>query len=147
MQGISRALSGTGNAELAREYERGCEETRRRVIDQLYQYDQQFPFPLIREVAILGSSLHPLPERFVEVDSSQGLPPDNALEFPARVCAGESGTEEKKAGHAADDEASGWCLIDASEVAEDEDLRFARGSRLESERPLLEQTRPGDDRV
>lgn len=124
MQGIPRALSG--NAGPAREYERGCEETRRRVVDQLYQYDQQFPFPLIREVAILGSTLHLLPERFVEVDSSQGLPPDDALE---------SGTEEKKAGHAADDEASGWCLIDASENSEDEDLRLARGGKLKSERP------------
>ena len=124
MQGIPRALAE--NAGPAREYERGCEETRRRVVDQLYQYDQQFPFPLIREVAILGSTLHPLPERFVEVNSSQGLPPGDALE---------SGTEERKAGYAADDEASGWCLVDASGDSEDEDLRLARGGTLKSGRP------------
>ena len=124
MQETPRVLAG--NARLTREYERGCEETRRRVVDQLYQYDQQFPFPLIREVAILGSTLHPLPERFVEVNSAQGSPPSDVLE---------SGTEEKKAGYAADDEASGWCLVDAPGDSEDEDLRLARGGTPEAGRP------------
>ena len=139
MQGIPRALPGVGNMELAREYERGCGETRRRVIEQLHQYDMQFPFALIREISIPGSSSYPISGKLEEMSDSPSLPQDLALEFSAMVHAGESGLQEEKAGHVAnDDETSGWCLLDASEVDEDEGLGFARGSKLRSKRPPLE---------
>ena len=109
MQGIPRALSYVGDIERAQEYERGCEETRARVIEQLHQYDRQFPFAMIPEISIPSSSLHPVSEEIGEINDSQSLFQDHILEPSAITRAGESEIQEEKTGHAADaDETSDW---------------------------------------
>ena len=129
MQGIPRALSDVGDIERAQEYERGCEETRARVIEQLHQYDRQFPFALIPEISIPGSSLHPISGEITEIN-------DDVLESSAVVRAGESGLQKAKTSHAADvDETSDWCLLDASEASAYGNPGLARKSKFGFKRP------------
>ena len=103
MQRIPRAVPDVEGAEYARGYERGCHETRGRVIEQLYQYNRQFPFALIPEISALGSSLYPLPREPVEIGGPSSADAGSAPGSSTVVhTSGGSVPQDEDVGHAAD---------------------------------------------
>ena len=94
MQGIPRAPSDVEGAEYVRGYEKGCRETRERVVEQLHQYDRQFPFASIPEISSLGFSMYPVPEESKGVGNPRGSWESRNLASTVIVLSDGSGSQE-----------------------------------------------------